>query len=96
MMNSEDIKVKLDKIVEYLKASGCSRILLYGSLAEGVSNKNSDIDIAVSGLTSKEFFKAVAVLPFIIKHRVDLTDYGELPPKFQQNIEKNGVVLYAN
>jgi len=96
METSVDIKVKLDKIVEYLRASGCSKILLYGSLAEGVSNTNSDIDIAVSGLSSKEFFKAVAVLPFLIKHRVDLADFGELPKKFRQSIEKNGVVLYAN
>ncbi|UCH97329.1 MAG: nucleotidyltransferase domain-containing protein [Candidatus Aminicenantes bacterium] len=96
METSKDIKVKLEKIVNYLKTSGCSKILLYGSLAEGVHHINSDIDIAVIGLSSKEFFKAVAVLPFLVKHRVDLVDFGELPPKFQQSIEKNGVVLYAN
>jgi predicted nucleotidyltransferase len=96
MGTSEDIKIKLDKIVEYLKADGCSKIFLFGSLAEGENNVNSDIDISVSGLSSKKFLKAVALLPYLIKYKVDLVDFTELPPKYQQSIEKNGIVLYAN
>lgn len=93
---SADIKTKIDKIVEYLRAGGCSRIFLFGSLAEGGYKPNSDIDIAVSGISSKEFFKAIARLPLIVKHRVDLVDFDDLPLKFQKSIKNNGVLLYGS
>jgi predicted nucleotidyltransferase len=91
-----DVKVKLDKIVDYLKGGGCSKIYLFGSFAEGRGKTNSDIDIAVCGISNKEFFKAVATLPFIVKHRVDLVDFDDLPSNYQESIESNGVLLYAN
>jgi predicted nucleotidyltransferase len=96
MKMSKDVKTKIDRIVDYLKAGGCSKIFLFGSFAEGVDRTDSDIDIAVSGISNKQFFSAVAELPFIVKHRVDLVDFEDLPPKYQKSIEKNGVVLYAN
>ncbi len=96
METSRKIKMKLNKIVDYLKAGGCSKVYLFGSFAEGITNPNSDIDIAVSGIPNKEFFRAVAVLPLIAKHRVDLVDFDELHPKFQKSIETDGVLLYAN
>jgi predicted nucleotidyltransferase len=96
MKIAREIKPKLNKIVDYLKASGCSRIVLFGSHAEGTDYPDSDIDIAVCGIPNTEFFKAVAMLPLLVRHRVDLVDFDDLPPKFQKTIEKNGVLLYAN
>ncbi|MCP5048478.1 MAG: nucleotidyltransferase domain-containing protein [bacterium] len=91
-----DLRTKLNEIVDYLKASGCSKIVLFGSMAEGMHHLNSDIDIAVSGISNKEFFKAVASLSFIVKHRVDLVDFEDLPSNYRKNIEANGVLLYAS
>jgi len=91
-----DIQTKLERIVDYLKGGGCSKIYLFGSMAEGTHRSQSDIDIAVSGISSREFFKAAAMLPFIAKHRVDLVDLNDLPPKYKESIESKGVVLYAN
>jgi predicted nucleotidyltransferase len=65
-------------------------------LTEGNDSADSDIDIAVGGISGKEFFKAVASLPLMVNHRVDLLDFDILPPRYQKNIEKNGVLLYAN
>jgi predicted nucleotidyltransferase len=93
---SQEMKSKLDKIVDYLKALGCSKVLLFGSLVEGRMQKHSDIDIAVYGVSGEAFFKAVASLPFLIKHNVHLVDSDLLPSGHRHTIESNGVVLYAN
>jgi uncharacterized protein len=93
---AEDVKTKLDQIVDYLKALGSSRILLFGSYAEGRNSAHSDIDIAVCGMSSKDYFKAVASLPYLVKHPVDLIDFDDLSPKYRRSIEKDGVLLYAN
>lgn len=96
MQLSAETKIKLEKIVDYLKRNGCSKILLFGSFAEGNIHPNSDIDIAVSGMNAKAFFKAIAKLPIIIKQSIDLVDFDDLPPKFQKSIERTGITLYAN
>ncbi len=93
---SPNIKLKLDKIIDYLKNIGCSKILLFGSYAEGKINSNSDIDIAVSGIKALEFYKAIAKLPLLINTAVDLVDFDDLPPYFQKSIQKNGIILYGN
>lgn len=56
------INEKIEQIVDYLSKKGCSRILLFGSFAEGNHNINSDIDIAVNGMNAKDFMMAVAKL----------------------------------
>ncbi len=96
MTFSKSMKLKLDQIVDYLKGEGCSKIYLFGSVAEDVSRPDSDIDIAVCDIPPKTFFKAIACLPHLIKHPVDIVDFAELPPKFRESIERNGMVLYAD
>jgi len=96
MKFSRDLKTKLDMIVIYLKEKGCSKIVLFGSLVDGNTNVKSDIDIAVSGITTKNYFTAIAKLPTIVKQRVDLVDLDDLPSNFRKSIEKDGIVLYAN
>ncbi|MCU0286096.1 MAG: nucleotidyltransferase domain-containing protein [Acidobacteria bacterium] len=90
-----DIEPKIEKIVEYLREKGCSLVMLFGSFAEGVSHPHSDIDIAVSGISSKNFFRAIADLPPLVKHRVDLVDIDDLPAGYKKSIKQNGVILYA-
>jgi predicted nucleotidyltransferase len=91
----KEIEPKVAKIVEYLRAEGCSLIMLFGSFAEGVSHPHSDIDIAVSGISSKNFFRAIADLPHLVKHRVDLVDIDDLPLGYKKSIKQNGVILYG-
>lgn len=96
MKRSKEINEKIERIVSYLKEKGCSRILLFGSIAEGKYIRNSDIDIAVSGMSPKDFLRAVADLPPIAKQQVDLIDLDDLPLKFRKSIEVTGVILYGN
>ena len=95
MKYSKEINIKIEQIVNYLKQKGCTRILLFGSIAEGKYFDNSDIDIAVSGMNTKDFLGAVANLPFVVKQRVDLVDYDDLPTKFRNSINETGIILYG-
>lgn len=96
MNPSKEINEKIERIVNYLKEKGCSKILLFGSIAEGKYIRNSDIDIAVSGMNTKDFLRAIANLPLIAKQQVDLVDLDDLPLKFRKSIEVSGVILYGN
>ena len=96
MKHSKEIDKKIERIVNYLKEKGCSRILLFDSIAEGKYIRNSDIDIAVSGMSTKDFLSAFAILPLIAKQQVDLVDLDDLPLKFRKSIEATGVILYGS
>jgi predicted nucleotidyltransferase len=95
MNKHEEIDTILTEITSYLKDKGCRKIVLFGSYAEGDSSKHSDIDIAIKGMSSEDFFKAVARLSYIVKKQVDLVDLDDIQSSFRNSIEKEGKVLYA-
>ena len=90
----KEIQNKINLITDYLQRMGCSKILLFGSIAEGNYYSNSDIDIAVSGIKPKDFFRAMFDLPLMVKQNVDLVDYNDLFEGFKKLIEEDGIVLY--
>ena len=47
----------IEKAVKILKENGAKEVYIFGSIANGKFNANSDIDIAVRGLNEKEFYK---------------------------------------
>jgi len=91
----QKIKAKLKKAVEYLKAIGCKEVILFGSLAEGKFDELSDIDIAVSGISPRSYFKAVANLPLVVDGKVDLVALDYIPPRLRSRIKKEGKILYG-
>jgi len=66
----EDIK----KATNLLKNEGCS-VFLFGSMITGEINKNSDIDIGISGLSPKKFFRIYAELDKEASNKIDLVDF---------------------
>lgn len=74
------------------------RLVLFGSRARGDNKERSDIDLAVYGMPQKEragFWLAAEDLPTLLKFDiVHITP--DMNPKFLQNIEKDGVTLYAS
>ena len=56
----EDIK----KLTKILKENGATEVFIFGSIANGNFNQNSDIDIAVKGLNEKNFYKVASILMF--------------------------------
>ena len=47
----EKFQIDIEKAVEILKQEGCQEIYLFGSLVNGDFNDESDIDIAIKGLS---------------------------------------------
>ena len=56
MVKEEIFKRELYKIVDISKEFGVKKVLLFGSCVEDI-NSAHDIDIAVSGIRPREFFK---------------------------------------
>ena len=69
---------------------------MFGSIAEGDYTERSDIDIAVSGLSTRDYFTAIAELPLIVRHSIDLVDLKDLTENFKELIGEDSIILYEN
>ena len=67
----EDIK----KAAVLLKNEGCTAVYLFGSMVTGEIHQNSDIDIGITGLPAKKYFRVYANLDKELSNKVDLVDF---------------------
>jgi predicted nucleotidyltransferase len=95
MPTGTDIEKKLATAVEYLKSIGCKEIILFGSLSEGDFDESSDIDLAVSGIPPRTYFRAVATLPSLVGWKVDVVTLDYSSRQLKGRIEKRGRKLYV-
>ncbi len=72
-----------------LKAAGAREIYLFGSAARGILRKNSDVDMAVSGLPPEVFFRAMAKASSVLGRPLDLIDLDEDNP-FTRHLKNEG------
>lgn len=93
MKFNKEITEKLSKAVEYLKSIGSKEIFLFGSLVEGTFDEYSDIDLAASGISPRNFFKALVELPVIIDHKIDLVALDFTSKDFEKKIKTRGEKL---
>ena len=84
----EDIK----KAVSLLKNEGCRNVFLFGSMVTGKIHANSDIDIGISGLPPKSFFRVYANLDRALASNVDLVDF-DLRKDFYAHLSSLGEVV---
>jgi len=78
---------------------GVKRVWLYGSLAgyfKGYRHfgEDSDIDLAVEGLSPKEYFPVLARLNRNLARNVDLIDLDACPAALRQAVQERGILLY--
>lgn len=85
----------LQQIIQFAKKCELSRVVLFGSRARGTNRDRSDVDLAVTG-------KNVADFQFMLEDEADsllsfdVVDMGSIvSQKLKQNIEREGVCLYA-
>ncbi|MHA1649083.1 MAG: nucleotidyltransferase family protein [Candidatus Helarchaeota archaeon] len=95
MILDKKIEEKIAKGIKYLKLIGCKEIILFGSLIDGTFDEHSDIDLAVSGIIPRNYFKAVVTLPSVIGHKVDLVALDYVSKDFEKKIRKEGRTLFA-
>jgi len=81
-MNMDKIPVKyqedIKKAVVFLKNEGCKSVYLFGSMITGQIHQNSDIDIGITGLPAKKYFRVYALLDKELTNKIDLDSLGEV------------------
>ena len=92
-MNQEIFHKEIEKIVEISKDYGAKRVLLFGSCLDDIAHAR-DIDIAVSGIRPKDFFKYYGKLSLAIDDAIDVVDLDDIRQHFYKRIIPEGKVLY--
>ena len=85
----DDIK----KAIEILKENGAKEVFIFGSIANGKFNMNSDIDIAVRGIEGEKFYKVASILMFELENEFDLIDLDDKENRFSQMLLEVGGLL---
>lgn len=83
-------KKDIKKAIKILKENGANEVFIFGSIANGNFNKNSDIDIAIKGLDEKIFYKVASILMFELENKFDLIDLDDKENRFSQMLLKVG------
>jgi predicted nucleotidyltransferase len=60
--------------VEILKAGGCTEVFVFGSVAEGTPEEDSDLDLAMRGCPPGEFFHLWGEFFWQLSRPTDLID----------------------
>lgn len=74
---------------------GATRVLLFGSVVHaGFFHRRSDVDLAVEGIESRNFWRAWAALDRLgSEFEIDLVDVETAPPALREAILREGVEL---
>lgn len=75
--------------VKILKEEGCTAVYLFGSAAEGESGRVQDIDLAVKGCPTGEFFRVLGRLILELENPVDLINL-DMNDDFAEFLEREG------
>jgi predicted nucleotidyltransferase len=80
-------------LAQMLKGEGAVRVILFGSLADGRFTRESDIDLAVGGLTERALARLEYDFTILARRPVELANLGCMPESLRQSIERFGVEL---
>lgn len=69
------------------------RVLLFGSSLDP-AKESRDIDIAVEGVSAKDFYNYYGDLIFALSKPIDIIDISETS-KFGKMIQQKGILLYG-
>ncbi len=67
-----DVQRDIERAVAILKGGGCRAVFVFGSAAQGATTDTSDIDLAVEGCPSGDFFRLYGRLLMELERSVDL------------------------
>lgn len=86
---AEDINSLIEQAAAALRAAGAREVYVFGSAATGKLREGSDVDLAVSGLPPKVFFRAMGAASQILRRPLDLVDLDENNP-FTRYLKNEG------
>ena len=91
-------KQELDKIFSvFHRHPEINKVILFGSRAKGISRSNSDIDLAVDGLSGTLQIEALAVEldELSLHYKFDVKSVAEISnPELMDHIARVGVDIY--
>lgn len=82
----------IQQAIEILKAGGCTDIFLFGSLVDGETRADSDVDLAVKGCPQGKFFHLLGQLLMTLDHSVDLVSLDQ-DDAFARQLEAEGELI---
>jgi len=91
---TEELKERIVQAAEALKKAGAREVYLFGSAATDLLREDSDVDLAVSGLPPRQFFRAMGQASRILRRPVDLVDLDEANP-FTEYLMKEGNLIHV-
>jgi len=80
-LKKEVLDTELKKIVSISREFGARRVLLFGSCLEDIKSAQ-DIDIAISGVKPREFFKYYGKVSMVVDDEVDIVDLDDVKRTF--------------
>ena len=93
-VRAERLRAQLPKAASILVTHyQARRVVLFGSLANGTHDEQSDVDLAVEGLPSAVYFHALADLMDLFAGPVDLVRIEEAMPSLLERIQEEGQAL---
>jgi predicted nucleotidyltransferase len=92
-MDKVTFETELAKIISISKEFGVQKVLLFGSCLEDV-NLARDIDIAVSGIKPREFFKYYGRVSMAVDDEVDIVDLDDIREHLHKRILSKGKIIY--
>jgi len=92
-MEKRIFETELKQIVDISKEFGADKVILFGSCLEDIELAR-DIDIAISGIKPREFFKYYGKVSMAVKDEVDIIDLKDVREHLYKRILSKGKVLY--
>ena len=89
-----EFREDVEKAVGILRGAGCREAYVFGSVAEGSAEPDSDVDVAVRGCPRGEFFKLQGRLLTQLKHAADLIDLDR-EPELADFLEREGTLVHV-
>jgi predicted nucleotidyltransferase len=87
---------EVDRIAKLLQQQfGATQVIVFGSLVKDTFHSDSDIDLAVAGISAADYFAAVAAANQISQRWVDLKPLESLEPHFKERVLTTGKVINA-
>ncbi len=87
---SEEYWLDIVRATLVAKGFGCKNIYVFGSVASGRTDKNSDLDLAVEGCPVGSYFELFGKIISITDHKVDLVNLDQEHDKFVQYLKARG------
>lgn len=92
-MKKEAFDRELKIISDISKEFGAKKVVLFGSCLDDVESAR-DIDIAVSGIKPREFFKYCGRVSMAVDDEIDIIDLDEVREHLCKRVLSKGQVVY--